>query len=120
MSLTQVVLLTKVVHDYCRSYRLLDFQCYWFAEVIYLTIKTLVEDSIKSLSSGSYDDNKCGSSKLKHGHFGSYEATRGEDNTAEEILEQYKEAWSKYQVQITGSKDVRRTVSRVHCCVFKC
>ena len=119
MSLAQLVLLTKVVHDYCRSYRLLDFQCYWFAEVIYITIQTLVKDSVKSSSSGSCRDNKSGSSKLKHGHFASYEATRGEDNTAEEILEQYKAAWSLYQVQMTDSKDVRRTVGRVHCCVFK-
>ena len=117
MSLTQVVLLTKVVHDYSRSHRLLDFQCYWFAEVMYLTIKALVEDSIKSSSSGSCDDNKCRFSNVKPGHFGSYVATRGEDNTAEEILEQYKAAWSEHKVD---SKDIRRAVSRLHCCVFKC
>ena len=122
VSVTQLAVLTRVVHDHCRSYRLLDYQCYWFAEVIYITIKELVECSIKSSSSGSCRDD-CGPSPLNHGYFElggvSFEVTRGGEDTPRLISEEYQAAWSEYQEEITRAEDSRRRVSSVHCCVFK-
>ena len=38
LSLTQLAILARTVHEYHRSYQLLHYQCYWYAEIILFEI----------------------------------------------------------------------------------
>ena len=53
LSLPQLATLARTVHEYHRSYRLPYYQCYWYAEVIYSMIKTLVNESAKNSPPGA-------------------------------------------------------------------
>ncbi|KAF8586814.1 hypothetical protein K439DRAFT_1614786 [Ramaria rubella] len=90
ISVTQLLLLAKVVNEYHRSYELLQYQCFWYASMIYMTIEKLdpsSEEVTKKL------EQRKGEHPL--GTFLSCEVRQGTPQALTDILRLYNEAWEE-------------------------
>ena len=102
LSLTQLAVLARTAHYYHLSYELSYYQCYWYAEVIYSTIKRLVKESADNLISGTphpYTEEKL-TSWWRSAKLGCYRwsgscrvaVTQGDTIAHETIHERYHQA----------------------------
>jgi hypothetical protein len=88
ISVPQLAVLAKVVHDSHPAYKLLESQCYWYAEVIYSVVKA-----------------KCPSDKTKEalqechkerGKFGKWTVPQSGEPTVEHFVEAFDNAWALF------------------------
>ena len=87
MSAPQLATLLDVVHEIVRDYKLRKYQCYWFALVIFLVVKTQTageESSGKKIM------------ELGKLYFLCPEHNASDDQAL--AVKQYKEAWDKFRV----------------------
>jgi hypothetical protein len=109
VSVPEIAALTRVVHDHHRSYDLMEFQCYWYSEIIYNTTQTLVRKAIKdqklSLEKRLFEDI-LHKTKLKTGQFqfGSKQSyvKRGEPETPIRVYTEYLAAWDGMKQEIAN------------------
>ena len=134
LSLTQLAVLARTVHYYHLSYELPYYQCYWYAEVIYSTIKRLVEESADNLTSGTphpYTEEKLSSwwSSAKLGYYRwsrscRVAVTQGDTIAHETIHERYHQALHQIEKDVAVVEARRQQESRKvnsdQCCKFKC
>ncbi|KAF8575854.1 hypothetical protein K439DRAFT_1623257, partial [Ramaria rubella] len=83
-SLAQLVVLVRVVHDHHRGYRLLEYQCYWFARVIYDAIQARGRECIESVYNGP----------RQLGKFDRIGVKLGKRDTLAIVLQKYDTAWA--------------------------
>ncbi|KAF8579401.1 hypothetical protein K439DRAFT_1638016, partial [Ramaria rubella] len=83
-SLAQLVVLVRVVHDHHRGYRLLEYQCYWFARVIYDAIQARGRECIESVYNGP----------RQLGKFDRIGVKLGKRDTLAIVLRKYDTAWA--------------------------
>jgi hypothetical protein len=129
LTVPQVVVLARTVHDYYQSYNWWAYQCYWYSEVMYNTIKMIVgshspsktasASSLSPVKRAYREEPSGGPEATKVGHFQwtsriTVWVTRSKKNVLATIFERYQNAWGEMVIMIADRKrerDERQAVS---------
>lgn len=117
LTVLQVAVLARAVHDHHRSYTLREFQCYWYADVIYNTIKKIVSNAAGSNSrSPPFSEIHCPHS-MEVGHFlmvpiGSLVKSRWRGSkTYDQVYKKYQEGWKRMEGVVKELKEQKHVDS---------
>ncbi|KAF8468556.1 hypothetical protein JB92DRAFT_1997472 [Gautieria morchelliformis] len=83
LTVAELLILVHAVHQQNRSYHLLQYQCYWFAEVLYNAAMERcgkVDETIRK-------------SAMSPGNFGIVHVIRHRSSTHREVIQRHEEAW---------------------------
>ncbi|KAF8479894.1 hypothetical protein JB92DRAFT_1779966 [Gautieria morchelliformis] len=83
LTVAELLILVHAVHQQNRSYHLLQYQCYWFAEVLYNA----------AMERCGQVDETIRKSAMSPGNFGIVQVIRHRSSTHREVIQRHEEAW---------------------------
>ncbi|KAF8510048.1 hypothetical protein JB92DRAFT_465290 [Gautieria morchelliformis] len=83
LTVAELLILVHAVHQQNRSYHLLQYQCYWFAEVLYNA----------AMERCGQVDERIRKSAMSPGNFGIVQVIRHRSSTHREVIQRHEEAW---------------------------
>jgi hypothetical protein len=112
LSVPEVAVLIRVVHDYHRSDKFKVYQSFWFAHTIYTSIQTIIQDSARNMalatsikqSRSRVFKDETRHTKLKVGQFQQgtkkYYVKQGGPDLPSKVYAEYLAAWDDMKKQI--------------------
>ena len=108
ISVPQLVLLASVAHNHWRTYRWYDYQCFWYAHVVYTTIQKMVPKANDRGESGWYQvmhDRSLDAGQFKlNDKAKPFYVKRGAASTGSIVQQKYLAAWREYEIEIAAVK----------------
>ena len=116
LTLAHLAVLARAVHDHHPNYKATQYQCYWYAEIIYTMIQRIVQDAVGPNAQSPPFKESISHPKRDVGQFwterlGFFKVRRGVPKTPELVYQKYQEDWATTEKTLTAAMGQKKLKS---------